>query len=102
MRGSRDKAFAMKTMGKYFRTDDRDVLEETYEAVVKGVINLLPYPERISALLQDVESLEMRARRREFDITPVVWLAQPAGSEHYGLLNGSECFESLGMTENRR
>ena len=27
VRGMKDKAFAMKTMGKYFRTDDREVLE---------------------------------------------------------------------------
>ena len=44
VRGSKDKAFAMKTMGKYFRTDDRDVLEETYEAVIKSVFNFPPYP----------------------------------------------------------
>jgi hypothetical protein len=62
VRGSRDKAFAMKTMGKYFRTEDRDMLEETYEAVVKGVFNLPPYPAGISALLQEVKILEIRAR----------------------------------------
>jgi len=28
-RSSKDKAFALKTTGKYFRTDDRAVLEET-------------------------------------------------------------------------
>ena len=32
-RGQRDKNFALKAMGKYFRTDDREVLEESYDAV---------------------------------------------------------------------
>lgn len=40
----------MKTTGKYFRTDDRDVLEETYEAVIKnalaklGNLHRAPFP----------------------------------------------------------
>jgi hypothetical protein len=49
VRGSKDKAFAMKPMGKYFRTDDRDVLEETYEAVIKSVFNFPPYPVGVPA-----------------------------------------------------
>ena len=56
VRGSQDKAFAIKTMGKYFRTDDRDVLEETYEAAIKRVFNFPPYPAGIPALLQGVEN----------------------------------------------
>ena len=43
-RGRRDKAFAMKTMGKYFRTNDREVLEETYELIIKTSFNIPPYP----------------------------------------------------------
>lgn len=55
VRGSKDKAFAMKTMGKYFRTDDREVLEETYEATIKSVFNFPPYPAGVAALLQELE-----------------------------------------------
>jgi hypothetical protein len=62
VRGSKDKAFAIKTMGKYFRTDDRDVLEETYEAVIKRVFNFPPYPAGISALLQEVEKQHAKAK----------------------------------------
>src|ERR1041384_774849 len=42
-RGQRDKAFAMKAMGKYFRTDDKELLEETYESVIKA-FSIPPYP----------------------------------------------------------
>lgn len=55
VRGSKDKAFAMKTMSKYFRTDDREVLEETYDATIKNVFNFPPYPAGVAALLQELE-----------------------------------------------
>ena len=62
VRGSKDKAFAMKTMDKYFRTDDRDVLEETYEGVIKSVFNFPPYPAGVPALLQEVEKQYPKAK----------------------------------------
>ena len=62
VRGSKDRAFAMKPMGKYFRTDDRDVLEETYEAVIKSVFNFPPYPVGVPALLQEVEKQHPKAK----------------------------------------
>jgi NitT/TauT family transport system substrate-binding protein len=40
VRGMNDKAFAMKSMGKYFRTNDHEVLEETYEMVIKNGFNV--------------------------------------------------------------
>lgn len=55
VRGMKDKAFAMKTMGKYFRTDDREVLEETYEMVIKNGFNVPPYPAGVASLLQELE-----------------------------------------------
>ncbi len=61
VRGQRDKAFAMKTMAKYFRTDDRAVLEETYELVIKR-FNIPPYPAGIASLLQQLESQFPKAR----------------------------------------
>ena len=62
-RGQKDKAFAMRAMGKYFRTDDKDVLEETYDSVIKN-FSLPPYPSirGIANLLQDVEKQNPKAR----------------------------------------
>ena len=50
---------------KYFRTDDRNVLEETYEAVIKSVFNLLPYPDAVPALLQEVEKQNPKAKNAQ-------------------------------------
>ena len=55
VRGQTDKAFAMKTMGKYFRTDDREMLEETYELIIKNGFTVPPYPAGIPSLLQELE-----------------------------------------------
>jgi NitT/TauT family transport system substrate-binding protein len=55
VRGMKDKAFAMKTMGRYFRTDDREILEETYEMIIKSGFSVPPYPAGIASLLQELE-----------------------------------------------
>jgi len=62
VRGMKDKAFAMKTMGKYFRTDDREVLEETYEMVIKNGFNVPPYPAGIANLLLELEKTVPKAK----------------------------------------
>jgi NitT/TauT family transport system substrate-binding protein len=62
VRGMKDKAFAMKTMGKYFRTEDRDVLEETYEMSIKTGFSVPPYPAGIASLLQDLEKTSPKAK----------------------------------------
>jgi NitT/TauT family transport system substrate-binding protein len=62
VRGMKDKAFAMKTMGKYFRTDDRDLLEETYEMSIKTGFSVPPYPAGIASLLQDIEKTMPKAK----------------------------------------
>src|SRR3990170_8182535 len=62
VRGQKDKAFAMKTMGKYFRTDDREVLEETYEMSIKNGFSVPPYPAGISSLIQELEKQFPKAR----------------------------------------
>lgn len=62
VRGMKDKAFAMKTMGKYFRSDDREVLEETYEMSIKNGFSVPPYPAGISSLLQELEKQFPKAR----------------------------------------
>ncbi len=62
VRGMKDKAFAMKTMGKYFRTDDRELLEETYEMTIKTGFHVPPYPAGIASLLQDLEKTNPKAK----------------------------------------
>ena len=62
VRGMKDKPFAMKTMGKYFRTDDHEVLEETYEMVIKNGFNVPPYPAGIQSLLLEVEKTAPKAK----------------------------------------
>ena len=62
VRGQKDKAFAMKTMGKYFRTDDRELLEETYEMIIKTGFSIPPYPAGIVSLLQDLEKQVPKAK----------------------------------------
>jgi NitT/TauT family transport system substrate-binding protein len=62
VRGMKDKAFAMKSMGKYFRTDDHEVLEETYEMVIKNSFNVPPYPAGIQSLLLELEKTVPKAK----------------------------------------
>jgi NitT/TauT family transport system substrate-binding protein len=61
-RGMKDKAFAMKSMGKYFRTEDRELLEETYEMSIKTGFSIPPYPAGISSLLQDLQKTSPKAK----------------------------------------
>ncbi len=62
VRGMKDKPFAMKTMGKYFRTSDREVLDETYELIIKNGFTVPPYPAGIADLLQDLERTVPKAK----------------------------------------
>src|SRR5262244_2969300 len=63
-RGQRDKNFALKVMGKYFRTDDREILEESYETTIKSNFSIPPYPSipGIESLLQGLEKQNPKAR----------------------------------------
>ena len=58
----KDKPFAMKTMGKYFRTDDKEVLDETYELSIRTGFTVPPYPAGIPGLLQDLERTMPKAK----------------------------------------
>src|SRR5580765_7501378 len=62
VRGMKDKAFAIKAMGKYFRTDDKEVLDETYELSIKNGFAVPPYPAGIPGLLQDLERTMPKAK----------------------------------------
>jgi NitT/TauT family transport system substrate-binding protein len=63
-RGRKDKAFALKTMGKYFRTDDKELLEESYDTVIKSNFSIPPYPsiQGIASLLQGLEKQNPKAK----------------------------------------
>jgi len=60
----RDKGFAFKVMAKYFRTEDREILEESYDAVIKTNFSLPPYPsvQGIATLLQFIGRQNPKAR----------------------------------------
>ena len=62
-RGQKDKNFALKAMGKYFRTDDREILEESYDTVIKS-FSIPPYPsiQGIASLLQGLEKQNPKAK----------------------------------------
>ena len=68
-RGQKDKNFALKAMSKYFRTDDREVLEESYETVIKSNFSIPPYPSTrgIASLLQGLEKQNPRAKNAKPD-----------------------------------
>jgi hypothetical protein len=48
-------------MAKYFRTDDRELLDETYELVIRD-LNMPPYPAGIAALIQGLENQFPKAK----------------------------------------
>lgn len=60
----KDKGFAFKVMAKYFRTEDKEVLEESYNAVVKTNLAIPPYPsaQGIATMLQSLEKENPKAR----------------------------------------
>jgi NitT/TauT family transport system substrate-binding protein len=60
----KDKSFAFKVMGKYFRTDDRDILEESYDSVLKSNLSIPPYPsvQGIVTILQSIEKQNPKAK----------------------------------------
>jgi len=66
----KDKPFAMKTMGKYFRTDDRELLEETYEMIIKTGFSVPPYPAGIASCCRIWRRHRQRPRERNRKTSP--------------------------------
>ena len=60
----KDKGFAFKVMTKYFRTDDKEILEESYNSVLKTNLAIPPYPsaQGIAIMLQSLEKENPKAR----------------------------------------
>src|SRR5574341_81030 len=56
-RGQNDRSFAVKTMGKIFRTDDRELLDESYDLIIKSNFVVPPYPSvpGIASLMKGLE-----------------------------------------------
>ena len=63
-RGQKDKAFALKAMGRTFRTDDRELLEESYDLIIKSNLVLPPYPSvpGIASLMRGLEPTNPKAK----------------------------------------
>jgi NitT/TauT family transport system substrate-binding protein len=63
-RAQRDKAFAIKAMGRTFRTDDRELLDESYDLIIKSNLVLPPYPSvpGIASLLRGLEPTNPKAK----------------------------------------
>lgn len=63
-RAQKDKAFALRAMGKTFRTDDRELLEESYDLIIKSNLVLPPYPSvpGIASLLRGLEPTNPKAK----------------------------------------
>jgi len=64
VRGQRDKNFALQSMGKTFRTDDRELLEESYNLIIKNNFVVPPYPSvpGVASLLKGLEPSNPKAR----------------------------------------
>lgn len=60
----KDKSFAFKVMAKYFRTEEREILEESYDSVLKTNFSIPPYPsvQGIATILQSIEKQNPKAR----------------------------------------
>ena len=64
VRGQRDKAFAVRTMGKIFRTDDRELLDESYDLIIKNNFVVPPHPSvtGVASLLKGLEGSNPKAK----------------------------------------
>jgi hypothetical protein len=64
VRGQRDKNFSLRAMGKVFRTDDRELLDESYELIIKNNFVVPPYPSvpGIASLLKGLEPSNPKAK----------------------------------------
>lgn len=63
-RGQKDKAFAVKAMGRTFRTEDRELLDESYDLIIKSNLVLPQYPSvpGIASLLRGLEPTNPKAK----------------------------------------
>ncbi len=60
----KDPVFAKKVLAKYFRSDDKDVLDESYEWIVKQNLSIPPYPaiQGLATILKSIEARNPKAK----------------------------------------
>ena len=60
----KDPVFAKNTMAKYFKSDDREILDESYDWIVRQNFTLPPYPavEGLTTILKSVEARNPKAK----------------------------------------
>lgn len=63
----KDKPFALEVMGKYLRTKEKDVLDETYEVSVLKYLKRvpLPTPEAFRSVLEELAQANPKAKGQE-------------------------------------
>jgi NitT/TauT family transport system substrate-binding protein len=64
VRAQKDKEFALRTMRRIFRTNDREILDETYDMIIKSNFTIPPYPSLpgIASLIQGLEKTNPKAK----------------------------------------
>jgi hypothetical protein len=61
-RAKKDKPYALKMMRQFFRTDDRELLEESYKLILKDGLDFPPYPAGIANLLLGIQDRNPKAK----------------------------------------
>jgi ABC-type nitrate/sulfonate/bicarbonate transport system substrate-binding protein len=63
-RGQRDRNFAVRAMAKTFRSEDRELLDESYDLIIKPNFVVPPYPSLagIASLLKGLEPTNPKAK----------------------------------------
>jgi len=66
-RVKKDKPFAMEVMGKYLRTKDRELLDETYEFAITKYLKSRPYPsaEAFRSVVNELAQVNPKAKRQD-------------------------------------
>lgn len=63
-RGQRDKNFAVRAMSRVFRTDDKELLDESYDMIIKSNFVVPPHPSLpgVASLLKGLEPSNPKAK----------------------------------------
>jgi len=66
-RVKKDKPFAMEVMGKYLRTKDRELLDETYEFAITKYLKSRPYPsaEAFRSVVNELAQVNPKAKGQD-------------------------------------
>jgi NitT/TauT family transport system substrate-binding protein len=66
-RVKKDKAFALEVMGKYFRSKDKEMLEETYEVASTKYLKRTPFPtaEAFRAVVDELAQVNPKAKGQD-------------------------------------